>query len=244
MVTMRSFIAWSSAAWVLGGVRLISSASRSWVKIGPLVRTKPLVWKLNRLVPRTSPGMRSGVNWIRPKSRRRLAAKAWASSVLAVPGTPSSRIWPPTRRLVSISSTTSSWPMTALAISPRMASASDLISWISIDDSPSPPIYVAGDGHQRPRLPASLRLHGAFRPDLVHASDDGGAIEFDPAQRAHAAEPGDELSLGQCRWRMELTGGIAQRLLNIALHHDLVMAGEAKELGHVEDEPPLARIEG
>ena len=76
MVTLRSFIACSSAAWVLGGVRLISSASSSWVKIGPLVSMKLLVWKLNRLVPRTSPGIRSGVNWMRPNCSDRPAAKA------------------------------------------------------------------------------------------------------------------------------------------------------------------------
>jgi len=39
----------------LGGVRLISSASKSWVKIGPLVSVNRLVWKLNRLVPMMSP---------------------------------------------------------------------------------------------------------------------------------------------------------------------------------------------
>ena len=40
MVTVRSCIASSSAAWVLGGVRLISSASSSSQKIGPLIRVK------------------------------------------------------------------------------------------------------------------------------------------------------------------------------------------------------------
>ena len=63
---MRSCIASSSADWVLGGLRLISSASSSSAKIGPLVRVKVEVWKLNRLAPRMSPGVRSGVNWIRP----------------------------------------------------------------------------------------------------------------------------------------------------------------------------------
>ena len=35
MLTVRSSIASSSAAWVFGGVRLISSASSRLVKIGP-----------------------------------------------------------------------------------------------------------------------------------------------------------------------------------------------------------------
>jgi len=33
-------MAWSRAAWVLGGVRLISSARRMWVKIGPSLKVK------------------------------------------------------------------------------------------------------------------------------------------------------------------------------------------------------------
>ena len=45
-VAVRSFITCSKAAWVLGGARLISSASRIWLKTGPLVRTNSLVWKL------------------------------------------------------------------------------------------------------------------------------------------------------------------------------------------------------
>ena len=34
--------------------------------VGPRVSVDWLVWKLNRLDPRKSPGSRSGVNWIRP----------------------------------------------------------------------------------------------------------------------------------------------------------------------------------
>jgi hypothetical protein len=66
MVMVRSCMASSRAAWVLGGVRLISSASSSSQKIGPFTSLKVLVWKSNRLAPRMSPGIRSGVNWMRP----------------------------------------------------------------------------------------------------------------------------------------------------------------------------------
>ena len=62
----RSCMASSRAAWVLGGVRLISSASSSSQKIGPRVRVKLDVWKLNKFDPKMSPGIRSGVNWMRP----------------------------------------------------------------------------------------------------------------------------------------------------------------------------------
>ena len=107
MVTLRSCIASSSAAWVFGGVRLISSASSRSQKIGPRVRAKLEVWKLNRLVPRMSPGIRSGVNWMRPNFSARVRAKHWARKVLAVPGGPSSSTWPPASRAVSIRSTVS-----------------------------------------------------------------------------------------------------------------------------------------
>ncbi len=98
MVTMRSCIACSKAAWVLGGVRLISSASSSWVKIGPFDEGEGVGLEVEQLVPMTSPGIRSGVNWTRPKSSDRARAKAWASRVFAVPGTPSSRICPSDNR--------------------------------------------------------------------------------------------------------------------------------------------------
>ena len=107
MVTLRSCMASSSAAWVFGGVRLISSASSSSQKIGPRVSVKVEVWKLNRLEPMMSPGIRSGVNWMRPNSSPSVRAKHWARKVLAVPGGPSSSTWPPAISAVSISSTVS-----------------------------------------------------------------------------------------------------------------------------------------
>ncbi len=94
METWRSSIDSSSAAWVFGGVRLISSASSRLVNTGPSrkrnvpSRGSKMTW------PMTSDGMRSGVNCTRLKSRSRAAASALTSSVLAVPGTPSSSTWP------------------------------------------------------------------------------------------------------------------------------------------------------
>ena len=74
-----------------------------------------------RLMPANERGRASGVNWMRPNFSAMPAAKAWESSVFAVPGTPSSRTWPPHNRLVSMRSMTSSWPTTTLRTSPRMA---------------------------------------------------------------------------------------------------------------------------
>ena len=90
----------SSAAWVLGGVRLISSASTTFAKIGPGVKTSsrlpsPCCWMMS--VPVMSDGIRSGVNWMREKFRSSTCAIEWISSVLASPGTPTIRLFPPTR---------------------------------------------------------------------------------------------------------------------------------------------------
>ena len=94
-----------SAAWVLGGVRLISSARTMFEKTGPGEKTisrRPVVassWI--RSVPVMSEGMRSGVNWMRENFRSRTWAMVWMSSVLARPGTPMSRLLPPTNRVRS-----------------------------------------------------------------------------------------------------------------------------------------------
>src|SRR5512133_493921 len=139
-VTARSCMACTSAACVLGGVRLISSATRTSAKIGPLVSTNPLVWKLNRLVPRTSPGIRSGVNWIRLNPIPSAVAKARASSVLATPGTPSTSTCPSESSATSRRSRALSWPTTTLWISARSRSVTSRITVSSIRHLLSPPV--------------------------------------------------------------------------------------------------------
>ena len=70
-----SCIASSSAAWVFGGVRLISSASRICAKIGPFTNRR-LRWPFSSSstsVPVMSAGIRSGVNWIRLNDRSRIS---------------------------------------------------------------------------------------------------------------------------------------------------------------------------
>ena len=106
-VTWYSCIASSSAACVFGGVRLISSARMMFAKTGP---------GMNRMcaraggasssmtsVPRMSDGIRSGVNWMRLNFRCTASASVLISSVLASPGTPRSRQWPPARNAIRIS---------------------------------------------------------------------------------------------------------------------------------------------
>ena len=48
-------------------------------------------------VPVMSLGIRSGVNWTRLKVRSSASATVWTMRVLARPGTPTSRAWPPAR---------------------------------------------------------------------------------------------------------------------------------------------------
>ena len=97
MLTWPSPMASSSAAWVFGGVRLISSASSSWVNTGPGRNTiSPVRWSYSG-APMTSEGSRSGVNWMRAKSRPSARANDRAISVLPRPGRSSSSTWPPAR---------------------------------------------------------------------------------------------------------------------------------------------------
>src|SRR5712671_3601281 len=234
---VRSFIACSRAAWVFGGARLISSASRSSVKIGPLVSVKLLVWKLNRLVPSTSPGMRSGVNWMRPNLIERLAAKDCASSVLAVPGTPSSRMWPSTSRLVSIRSMTSFCPTTALPTSLRIASVNPRMSWNSINNLPLPSKYVARECRQRRRAWAA-----ALDP-RVGLAQDRAAVDLDRACAAGAAQPLHQGRLGHAGGRVQLARHVLDGGVDVALDDHWPQARALEQLRGVLDQAALARLQ-
>src|SRR3989449_7139932 len=123
-VTWYSCIASSSAACVFGGVRLISSARMICAKIGPFTnRSRRVPCSSSRIsVPVMSDGIRSGVNWIRLKSRSRMSASVLMRSVFARPGTPVMRTWPPVKSAMSTCSTTSSCPTMTLRSSLRMRS--------------------------------------------------------------------------------------------------------------------------
>src|SRR5438309_390576 len=114
-------MACKSAAWVLGGVRLISSASSTWANTGPGTKRnarRPVVWSSSSTsVPVMSLGIRSGVNWMRLKLSESASASVEMSSVLASPGTPTNRQWPREKSAISSCSMTPSWPTTRLAIS-------------------------------------------------------------------------------------------------------------------------------
>ncbi len=93
IVTVPSCIASSSALWVRGEARLISSARISEPNSGP-------GWNMScgalsgrstsTTVPVMSAGMRSGVNWMRLCEIPSALAKERTMLVLPIPGTPSS----------------------------------------------------------------------------------------------------------------------------------------------------------
>src|SRR5579859_1244370 len=119
MVIWCSSMASSTAAWVRGGMRLTSSASRRSVNSGPRWSEKVLVERLSTLLPMMSAGMRSEVHWTRRNSRSKSRAKLLTTSVLAIPGTPSSSAWPPHRMVSRHWLMRSSWPTMTLASSLR-----------------------------------------------------------------------------------------------------------------------------
>ena len=63
-------------------------------------------------MPVTSAGIRSGVNWMRLKSSPKARASVCTINVLAVPGNPVTKQWPPINTAISNSSRTCSWPTT------------------------------------------------------------------------------------------------------------------------------------
>src|SRR5687767_4365006 len=79
-------------------------------------------------VPTRSAGTRSGVNWMRRKLPRTVAASVLTVSVLARPGTPSTSRWPCARVATSTRSRKWSWPTTVFLTSYRMRSMSEATS--------------------------------------------------------------------------------------------------------------------
>src|SRR5258706_1225464 len=75
-----------------------------------------------------SAGTRSGVNWIRAKLPPTTVARVSTASVLATPGTPSSRQWPRDSTATSIRSIIRSWPTITFLTSNRVRSSSDASS--------------------------------------------------------------------------------------------------------------------
>ena len=87
-------------------------------KIGPCRAVKVWCAASKTIVPTTSAGRRSGVNCTREKEAWSTSARVRTVSVLASPGTPSSRTWPPVRSPINSRSTMVSCPTIRLRTSP------------------------------------------------------------------------------------------------------------------------------
>ena len=109
-VTCCSAMASSKAAWVFGGVRLISSANNISVKIGPFFKVKLRLLRSNILVPNISDGRISGVSWTLLNSAWINLANTLTVRVFPVPGTPSIMTWPPVNKAINNCWTGIFWP--------------------------------------------------------------------------------------------------------------------------------------
>src|SRR5215211_9013154 len=103
----------SSADWVFGDARLISSTSSRFAKTGPGRNSNAFVRWSKTLTPVMSDGRRSGVNWRREKVQSIERASAFASIVFPTPGKSSmircpslTRHWTTSRRVSSSACTT------------------------------------------------------------------------------------------------------------------------------------------
>src|SRR5262245_7662178 len=161
------------AAWVLGGVRLISSASTMLSNTGPGRKVNLRLpvsgssWRMS--VPVMSAGIRSGVNWMRLKERARIFETVLTRSVLARPGTPTSRQWPRLNSAISNCSTTCFWPTMTLPIWSVMRSWAAARSRTALASSGS---GVAGWGIGA--------LGGAKRVAGFHSNGAGGGYNRPP----------------------------------------------------------------
>lgn len=100
----------SSADWVLGEARLISSPTTMLAKIAPGRNSNVRVSWLNTLTPVMSLGSRSGVNWMRRMGLSIERASALASMVLPTPGMSSMSRCPSASSTVTAVRTTSLLP--------------------------------------------------------------------------------------------------------------------------------------
>ena len=122
-VTWRSSMHSSSADWVLGEARLISSPTTMLAKIAPGLNSNSRVSWLQTETPVMSLGSRSGVNWIRRTEQSMERASALASIVLPTPGTSSMSRWPSASRTVSARRTASVLPAITCSTAPTMRAA-------------------------------------------------------------------------------------------------------------------------
>src|SRR5260221_737269 len=153
----------SRADWVLGVARLISSARTIWLITGPARNSKLLLCWLKIETPVTSEGSRSGVNWMRRKLQPSDRASAFASTVLPVPGTSSTRMCPRHSSATMASST--SWCLPKMTRS--TFSATPATRWLS---------PVLSNGRILPSNTAHPVPHGTGLLSLERSNGSHGSI--------------------------------------------------------------------
>ena len=124
-MTCASSIDSSSALWVFGDARLISSPTTTLAKIAPGRNSKSRTSWLNTETPVMSLGSRSGVNWTRRTVQSIERARVLASSVLPTPGTSSTSRWPSASSTVIAVRTTACLP----SITEFIAAAREADTW-------------------------------------------------------------------------------------------------------------------
>ena len=132
-VTWRSPMASSSADWVLGDARLISSARTMFENTGPGRKSKVPLARFQTVMPTTSAGSRSGVNCTRPNVALIDAASALPMLVLPTPGASSSRMWPSAMRLSTARWMTSRFPRMVSSMLSQMAlnTSAKVSAWLT-----------------------------------------------------------------------------------------------------------------
>src|SRR6478752_3980217 len=183
MLTWRSSMASSSALWVRGLARLTSSASSSWVKIGPWRKLKRWLARSKIETPMMSAGSRSLVNCTRCQASPSTCASACASVVLPTPGTSSISRWPRASRQ---------------ARHRRICAGLPRITVSSVSSARAPleqrPValkegLVLGTGVFEQQRDALARADVHLPADLAHAEND----RLDPGRLALGRRVGGEL---------------------------------------------------
>jgi hypothetical protein len=142
-VTWVSPMASSRALWVRGVARLISSASRMWLKAGPGRNSNWRVFWLKTETPVMSFGSRSGVHWTRLNSSPVLVARARASMVLPVPGASSISTCPSHSSAINNRSMTGRFPTMTFSTLSIAAPANSRIALILL----ALPVFLAVIDH-------------------------------------------------------------------------------------------------
>src|SRR5271155_1707733 len=213
-VTWNSCIDSSRALWTFGGARFISSASRTLVKTGPFLNSNSLSLRLKMNPPMMSSGRMSGVNWTLLNWSPTHFEKAFATSVLERPGTPSRRTCPLARRQVRMRSVSFSLPTTTFPTSlttrsrisaPNARASSPAQAGPVKHDRDVADLVVVKVWEGGPAIPVGLvALEGALHRLCLHAVRPQARDGLLPCEACR------EVGYGLLQGRLQAAEGLAQ----------------------------------